>query len=80
LNISKFKQYLEKLRAEGIFFGHEECTPGIRCMAAPIVDLNGEVSTAISISGPGIRFTLEKINLWKKELIKTAREIFFKSV
>lgn len=79
LNISEFKQYLEKVRKEGIAFDNEKCTPGIRCMAAPIRGIDGEVSTAISISGPGIRFTLEKINLWKKELIKTAREISFES-
>ncbi len=79
LNVSELKQCLEKVKIEGFAVDNEECTPGIRCIAAPIVDLNGEVSTAISISGPGIRFTLEKINMWKKELIKTAREISFKS-
>ena len=80
LNVSELRQCLEKVKIEGFAVDNEECTPGIRCMAAPIIDLNGEVSTAISISGPGIRFTLEKINLWKKELIKTAQEISFKSV
>ena len=79
LNVSELKQCLEKVKIEGFAVDNEECTPGIRCIAAPIVDLNGEVSTAISIGGPGIRFTLEKINMWKKELIKTAREISFKS-
>ena len=49
-------------------------------MAAPIVDVNGEVSTAISISGPTIRFTLDKIDLWKRKIVKVAREISFKSV
>ena len=80
LNVSELRQCLEKVKIEGFAVDNEECVPGIRCMAAPIIDLNGEVSTAISISGPGIRFTLEKINLWKKELIKTAQEISFKSV
>ncbi|HZK11849.1 MAG TPA: IclR family transcriptional regulator [Atribacterota bacterium] len=80
LNISEFKQYLEKVKEEGIAFDDEEATPGIRCIAAPIRDIDGEVSTAISISGPTIRFTLEKIDLWKRELVKAAREISFKSV
>ena len=80
LNISEFKQYLEKAKEEGIAFDDEEATPGIRCIAAPIVDATGEVSTAISISGPTIRFTLEKIDLWKRELVKVTREISFKSV
>ena len=79
LNISEFKQYLEKVKGEGIALDNEECIPGIRCIAAPIVDVNGEISTAISISGPKTRFSIKKINLWKKELIRTAKEISFKN-
>ena len=79
LNISEFKQYLEKVKGEGIALDNEECIPGIRCIAAPIVDVNGEISTAISISGPKTRFSFKKINLWKKELIRTAKEISFKN-
>lgn len=63
LDISEFKQYLEKVREEGIALDNEECVPGIRCMSAPIIDINSEVSTAISISGPTMRFTSEKIDL-----------------
>ena len=77
LNISEFKQCLEKLKIEGLAVDNEECTSGIRCMAAPIVDVAGEVSTAISISGPTVSFTLEKIDLWKRELVKVARKISF---
>ncbi|MEA1939122.1 MAG: IclR family transcriptional regulator [Candidatus Caldatribacteriota bacterium] len=79
LNISELKQCLKKARDEGIAFDNEEATIGIRCMAVPITDLNGEVSTAMSISGPTMRFTLEKIDLWKRELIKVAKKISFKS-
>jgi DNA-binding IclR family transcriptional regulator len=77
LNIPDLKQCLKKVKAEGIAFDNEEATPGTRCMAAPIVDVNGEVSTAISISGPTVRFTLEKIDLWKRELVKVARKVSF---
>lgn len=77
LNVSELRLCLEKVKIEGFAVDNEECTPGIRCMAAPIIDLNGEVSTAISISGPGIRFTLEKIDLCKRGLVKVAREISF---
>lgn len=80
LNVSELRKCLEKVKIEGLGVDNEEATPGIRCMAAPILDVNGEVSTAISISGPTVRFTLEKIDLWKRELVKVAREISFKSV
>lgn len=78
LNLSELRQTLEKVKIEGFAFDNEECNPGIRCVAAPIVDAINEVSTAISISGPTIRFTLDKIDLWKRELIKIAKEISFK--
>lgn len=80
LNVSELRKCLEKVKIEGFAIDDEECTPGIRCMAAPIVDVTGEVSTAISISGPTMRFALEKIDLCKRELVKVAREISFKSV
>jgi len=80
LDVSELRQSLEKVKIEGFAFDDEECTPGIRCVAAPIVDAISEVSTAISISGPTIRFTLEKIDLWKRELLKVAKEISFKRV
>jgi len=80
LDVSELRQSLEKVKEEGIAFDDEEATTGIRCIAAPIRDIDGEVSTAISISGPTIRFTLEKIDLWKRELVKVARKISFKSV
>jgi len=75
LNVSELKQNLEKVRIEGFAFDDEECNLGIRCIAAPITDALNEVSTAISISGPTIRFTLEKIDIWKRELGKVARKI-----
>jgi len=80
LNVSELKQRLEKVKIEGFAFDDEECTPGIRCMAVPIVNAMSEVSIAVSISGPTIRFTSEKIDLWKRELLKVAREISFKNV
>jgi len=76
-NYFELKKYLEKAKEKGIAFDDEEATPDIRCMAAPIVGVNGEVSTAISISGPKVRFTEEKIDLWKRELVKVARKISF---
>jgi len=77
LDVSGLRQSLEKVRIEGFAFDDEEGNSGIRCVAAPIINAMSEVSTAISISGPTIRFTLEKIDLWKRELLKVARKISF---
>jgi len=75
LNVPELKQSLEKIKIEGFAFDDEECNLGIRCIAAPIVDAINKVLSAISISGPAIRFTLEKIELWKRKLVKVARNI-----
>ena len=46
---------LEKCRANGYAIDDEECELGMRCVAAPIFNLQGEVRAAISVSGPAAR-------------------------
>ena len=55
---------------------NEENEDGIRCVAAPIRNYRGEVIAGISISGPAVRITEERINLHlKRQVIETAAEI-----
>ena len=47
---------LERVREEGIAFDDEARLVGLRCVAKPIINKNGEIEGAISISGPTSRF------------------------
>jgi IclR family KDG regulon transcriptional repressor len=61
-NLSRLQAHLERVRAEGYALDDEENEKGIRCVAAPIMNHAGEVIAAISISGPTVRMTMERIN------------------
>jgi IclR family transcriptional regulator, acetate operon repressor len=51
---------LRAIRARGWAMDDEEHTAGMRCIAAPIFDINGEPTGGLSISGPAGRVTRER--------------------
>ncbi|HQU68094.1 MAG TPA: IclR family transcriptional regulator [Albidovulum sp.] len=56
--ISRAEHLLEELsiiRRQGFAFDNEEKAEGMRCVAAPILDMHGEAVAGISISGPAHR-------------------------
>ena len=52
---------LNEIRTQGRAFDNEEKALGMRCVAAPILDANGEAVAGISISGPTQRMTGNRI-------------------
>jgi IclR family KDG regulon transcriptional repressor len=55
------EQRLLEIRKCGWGFDMEENEQGVRCVAAPIFDNRGIVCGAVSISGPSVRMTKEKL-------------------
>jgi len=53
--LSAFYRELERVRARGYAIDNEEDSRGARCIAAPILDPEGDVRAAISLSGPATR-------------------------
>lgn len=58
---SAFAKELSLIRQRGYAIDDEEQTVGLRCIAANIYDEYGEAVAAISISGPAVRITDERI-------------------
>lgn len=56
---------------QGYAIDNEELDSGVRCVACPIRDYTRRIVGAISISGPAMRFSDERI---EKELIPLARQ------
>ena len=54
-------EHLERIRAEGFATDDAESEEGIRCVAAPILGLDGSAFAAISISGPAYRLSIPKL-------------------
>ena len=52
---------LAEVRARGYALDDEEYAPGLRCVAAPVMDETCRPRGALSVSGPGIRMTRERV-------------------
>jgi IclR family KDG regulon transcriptional repressor len=74
-NLAKLKKQLAVIRRQGYALDDEEAVAGVRCIGAAIHEANGEVVGAISISGPVVRFTSDRVPMLSRELCKSAREI-----
>ena len=62
---------MEEIRECGYAMDHEERIDGLTCVATPIFDYTGQARYAISVSGPTLRMTDEKI-LAAIEILKRA--------
>jgi IclR family transcriptional regulator, KDG regulon repressor len=60
------KKDLKKVAEQGYALDNEEYDAGVRCVAGPIRDYTRRIVGAISLSGPSMRFTDERI---EKELV-----------
>ncbi|MGJ8527768.1 IclR family transcriptional regulator [Maritalea sp.] len=61
-NASALKKDLMQVRALGFAMDDEEQSDGLRCIGAPIFDEFGEPIFAVSISGPTVRVTTQRVN------------------
>lgn len=67
---------VEKVKAQQYSLDNIEYQEGIRCIAAPIFDYNGNIIAAFSISGPSSRVTMEVVNdILIEKVKKTTEEI-----
>ncbi len=67
------RENLAQARAEGYAVDDEEFQPGLRCIAAPVYDQQGEAFCAISVSGLAQRLTPERVPATGKLVAETAR-------
>ncbi|BAB05856.1 IclR family transcriptional regulator [Halalkalibacterium halodurans] len=70
-----FMKELEKIRLEGYGYEMEENEPGITCIAAPIFDYQGAITAAVSISGPSIRLSKERLHELRPLIIAIGKKI-----
>ena len=75
IDFEEFKLELEKIKKVGYAVDDEENEMGVRCIGAPVFNIRGEVEGAISISGPTIRVTKDRVEEYSKEVIHYANLI-----
>jgi DNA-binding IclR family transcriptional regulator len=64
-----------EIRLKGFAVDDEELSVGLRCVAAPIFDYNGLASYALSVAGPAVRLSMERIERIQPQLRKFCKEI-----
>ncbi|WP_283402395.1 IclR family transcriptional regulator [Halorubrum sp. DM2] len=74
-NRDELFERLERVREEGVAFDDEARLVGLRCVAKPIVNKEGEVEGAISISGPTSRFQGERYRTELPEILESAANV-----
>ncbi|HHY38311.1 MAG TPA: IclR family transcriptional regulator [Clostridia bacterium] len=70
-----FLAHLDRIRRIGYSIDNEEYFEGIRCVGAPIIDKTGKVQAAISLAGPSIRITMDRMETIAEDLKAAAEKI-----
>lgn len=66
---------LAAVRARGFSIDNEEKSAGMRCIAAPVFDVNREAVAGISVSGPVSRVSLGQVESLGREVMAAARQL-----
>ena len=66
---------LARIRQKGYSESHGEWVAEASGVAAPVLGQDGEVLGAISISGPGSRFTAQSVEQYAAEVVKAAAQL-----
>jgi DNA-binding IclR family transcriptional regulator len=74
-SISRLKKVLKQICEQGFSLDDEETVIGARCVGAAILGADGSVIGGISVSGPVVRMTRERLPFFSTEVCKAAREI-----
>jgi IclR family transcriptional regulator, KDG regulon repressor len=74
-NVLALKRELERIRDRGYSIDDEEIEEGIRCIAAPIVNVAGRAVAAMSVSGPSSRITPDRYQIVGRTMMKAAEEL-----
>ena len=69
----ELKRHLKLVAEQGYAIDDEEMDVGVKCVGAPIRDYTRRIIGAVSISGPSMRFTDERL---EKELLDISSREF----
>jgi IclR family KDG regulon transcriptional repressor len=70
----QLKKHLATVAEQGYAVDNEELDSGVRCVSAPIRDYTRRIIGAVSISGPSMRFSDERVEKELIPLVKKAAE------
>lgn len=72
---ARFLEELREIREQGYAIDDEEYEIGLRCIAAPVRDVSGEVIAALSIAGPAFRMGDDRIEALSAAVMHAAARV-----
>lgn len=66
---------LDEIRARGYSIDDEENVAGVRCVGAPVVDIDGQAHAAVVIQVPTVRMPVERIHQLGPRMIELAKQV-----
>ncbi len=75
VDADQFRREMEKIRIQGYAIDDREFHDDMRCLAVPVFERDGTVTSGISLSGPSSRYTLAKLDQLRLEAADAAREL-----
>ena len=75
INPATLREDLGLIRRQGFAVDNEEKNTGMRCIAAPVFDLNREAVAGVSVSGPTSRVSIEEIERLSHPVTEAAHQL-----
>jgi IclR family acetate operon transcriptional repressor len=73
--VSRLTDELKTIVRRGYAVDNQEKEIGVRCVAAPIIDHNGRIQAAISVSGAAQRLTVKRLPGLGRRVVDTAQQL-----
>jgi IclR family acetate operon transcriptional repressor len=74
-SVERFDTELARVRAQGYALDLEEYSEGLHCVAAPVRDQTGRVTSALGIAGPRTRLEDERLTQLIPVVVQAANEL-----
>ena len=74
-SVAELRRELEQTRKRGYSLDDEEAIAGVRCVAAPIVSVQGQVLAALAIQAPAVRMPRSRLKELAPLAVAAAHEI-----
>jgi DNA-binding IclR family transcriptional regulator len=71
-HVAQLREWIDDAAALGYAVSHGEREQGLSAVAAPILGRSGSVVAALTLSGPSVRFTADRVAVFAADLVQIA--------
>ena len=74
-HVRRMREWIDEAAEQGFAVSHGEREEGLTAVAVPILGRSGTVVAALTLSGPSLRFTDERVETFVKALLAAAQQM-----